>query len=97
MPTRAELTYRVLLSSGRQQAAVTMIDSFVTELWKSFNPFIKLDGWTGGQREERCGLGGSTLVGALYPHTYPPYGFCEEPSDTPSPDDTHSQNTLQHV
>lgn len=27
-----------------------MIDSLMTELCKSFNPFIKLDGWTGGRR-----------------------------------------------
>lgn len=48
----AELTDGVLLSSGRQQAAVTMIDGLMTELCKSFNPFIKLDGWTGEGRGE---------------------------------------------
>lgn len=43
-----------------------MIDGLMTELCKSFNPFIKLDGWTGGRR----GVGGgSSPLGALYPHT----------------------------
>lgn len=48
----AELTDGVLLSSGLQQAAMTMIDGLMTELCKSFNPFIELDGWTGGRRGE---------------------------------------------
>lgn len=43
-----------------------MIDNLMTELCKSFNPFIKLDGWVGGGGW-RSGVS-SPLV-ALYPRT----------------------------
>lgn len=84
----------IMLSFGHQQAAVTMIDGLMTELCKSFNPFIKLDGWTGGKRGGKRGV--DFTWRNLSSHLSLS-GFCEGTSDAPSRYDTQSWETLQHV